>query len=128
MASGSYGGTAGYITLASSDGNIQIMAIPDGATSVTFVNSSSGTQILDVFIPGIQRTLDGYAPDDVTQAQWAQVLPPVIGVLSSMTFTLRPNGIKEVWAKTTAGSNCTASFGVSEKSLVTNYNTRRSYK
>ena len=128
MASGSYGGTAGNISIAASDGILQAMAIPDGATSVTFVNTSSGTQILYVFIPGIQRTTDGYAPNDTAQAQWAQVLPPLIGVLSSMTFTLRPNGIKEVWVKATAFAGCTANFGVSENSLSTNYNTRRSYK
>ena len=127
---GEYGGTAGQISFDSGDGNVKLMSIPDGATSVTIENTSSGIVFLSVWIPGIHRTDDGQSPTDIAYAQFATVFPPIIGVTSSSTFTLRPNGIKEVFVKTDASSfsPCTVTFGVTEKSLSTNYETRTKYR
>ena len=125
--SGTYGGTAGQITFDAVDGNVKIMSIPEGVTSVTICNLSGGTQFVSAWIPFVQRTTDGQAPTDVNYAQWATVFPPILGVPSTMTFTLRPNGIKEVWVKATH-SGTMISFGASEKSLTKNHSTRRSYK
>ena len=127
---GTYGGTAGQITFDSGDGAVQIMSVPDGATSVTIKNTSNAAQFLYVWIPFIQRTTDGQSPTDVTYAQWATVPAPIIGVVCCSTFTLRPNGIKEVWAKTSAPSvsPCTCTFGVTEKAITNNYSTRRDCK
>ena len=124
---GTYGGTAGQISFDSGDGNVKIMSIPDGATSVIVKNTSNAAQFLMVWIPGIHRTTDGQSPTDVTYAQWATVVAPIIGVVKGDTFTLRGNGIKEVWAKTSAGSGapCTLTFGVSDVSITNNYTTRR---
>ena len=122
---GAYGGTAGQISFDSGDGNVKIMSIPDGATSVTVKNTSPSTQFGFVWIPGIQRTEDGQT--DIAYAQWAYLFAPVIGVVNHGIFTLRPNGIKEVWVRTSAAAShpCTLSFGVTEKAITTNYTTRR---
>jgi len=122
---GAYGGTAGQISFDSGDGNVKIMSIPDGATSVTVKNTSNAAQFGFVWIPGIHRVEDGQT--GIAYAQWAYLFAPVIGVTTDNTFTLRPNGIKEVWARTSAGGGypCTLSFGVTEKAITTNYTTRR---
>lgn len=124
---GTYGGTAGQISFDSGDGNVKIMSIPDGATSVTIKNTSNATQFVFVWIPGIHRTADGQSPTDIAYAQWAYCFAPILGVTGGETFTLRPNGIKEVYAKTTASlySPATLSFGVSGRSITDNFSSRR---
>ena len=124
---GTYGGTAGQISFDSTDGNVKVMSIPDGATSVTLKNTSSSTQFVFVWIPGIHRTTDGQSPTDIAYAQWAYLFGSVLGVTSGQTFTLRPNGIKEVYVKTTASSfaPATLSFGVSGRSITDNFSSRR---
>lgn len=137
MATGNFGGTAGHIEFDSGDSHLRLMTIPKGCTSVTIANTSTagfgmmaGTQFLQIWIPGIHRTFDGYSSTDVTGAQWATVFGPRIGIVNTMTFTLRPHGIKEVWARTTASVSapCTASFGVTEIATTNNYRTPRLYR
>jgi hypothetical protein len=132
MATGTYGNvTAGHISFDSGDGNVKLLTIPNGCTSVTIQNTSTsgfGTQFFYIWIPGIHKTQEGQDNYDIDYAQWALVFPPKIGVPSVQTFTCRPNEITEVWGKTTASSGqpCVGSFAVSESSLTNNFRTKQS--
>ena len=116
--SGTYGGTAGTFSFEYGDLSAEeqlrgmlFFSSEFGVTSSTVQNFSVGTASLSIHIPGIHRETGGVR-------HFQDLFAPLIGHLSTVTFSLHPNGIKEAYVTTPSPGVLYCSFGASSRLAV----------